>query len=489
MKYSKNKYSVYSILILFLGLVWLAGVGCSKESDDNKRLYSEDKVEARRRDEIQVITPQTFVKVAEEQKPAVVNISLTKTIKNHPDIFRSPFKKRGGPLEDFFERFFGTIPRREFKQKSLGSGFIISKEGYILTNAHVIEDVDKINIILSNHKEFEAKLIGIDKKTDIALIKIKSWKDLPTVSLGDSDKLKVGEWVVAIGNPFGLEHTVTAGIVSAKGRVIGAGPYDDFIQTDASINPGNSGGPLFDIYGEVVGINTAIVPQGQGIGFAIPINIAKDILEDLKLKGEVERGWLGVLIQKVTPALADSLGLDEPNGALVAEVMEGSPADVAGLKRGDIITTFNGERIEDYGELSRLAARTDPKTTVKLGVIRQGKPKQFKLKIGLYPKGEIAFNKNKQLDKLGMRVGNISAEMRGYLDDNQAGVVILDIEAGGPAAEAGLQSGDIILEVNRQPIKNTKDYWAKLQQLDDKETILFLLLKNGATRFVAVKPE
>ncbi len=299
----------------------------------------------------------------------------------------------------------------------------------------------------------------------------------------------MGEWVVAIGNPFGLEHTVTAGIVSAKGRVIGAGPYDDFIQTDASINPGNSGGPLFDIYGRVVGINTAIVPQGQGIGFAIPINIAKDILQDLKLKGEVERGWLGVLIQKVNPELADSFGLDEPEGALVAEVIEGSPADKAGLKRGDIVTSFDGEKIEDYGELSRLAAKTHPGTKVNLGVIREGKLEQLKLEIGLYPKSEISFGKKKPSNSLGMRVGDLMPEMRGYLDDNQGGVVVLDVESGGSAAEAGLQSGDIILEVNRQPIKDSKDYWAKLQELDAKETVLFLLLKDGATRFVAVKRE
>jgi serine protease Do len=473
-----------------VGLVWLAGIsGCSREPDGG-RLWSEKKAEERPPAEAQVITPQTFVKLAEEQKPAVVNISITKTIKGHPRIFRSPFDRGGSLLDEFFERFFGDIPRQDLKQKSLGSGFIISKDGYILTAAHVVEDVDEINITLSDQKEFEAKVIGMDSKTDIALIKIKSWKDLPVVSLGDSDELRVGEWVMAVGNPFGLEHTVTAGIVSAKGRVIGTGPYDDFIQTDASINPGNSGGPLFNIYGEVVGINDAIIPQGQGIGFAIPINMAKDILEDLKVKGEVERGWLGVMIQKVTPGLAESFGLEEPAGALVAEVMEDSPADEAGLERGDIILTFDGHKIKDYGELSRLAAKAEPGSTAELEIIRDGKREHLEVKIGLYPKDEAALGKKKGPHRLGMRVDDLTPELRAYLDhDEQGGVVIVEVEPGGPADEAGLRNGDIILEINRQPIKNTKEYWAALREIGPEETVLLLTRRETTTHFVAVKPE
>ena len=232
--------------------------------------------------------------------------------------------------EDFFEKFFGDMPKREYKQRSLGSGFIIDREGYILTNNHVVERAQSIKVKLTDSKEYDATVIGKDPKTDIALIKINAKQDLPVATFGDSDKLEVGDWVVAIGNPFGLEHTVTQGIVSAKGRVIGAGPYDDFIQTDASINPGNSGGPLFNLKGEVVGINTAIVSGGQGIGFAIPINVVRDLLPQLKSKGKVVRGWLGVVIQKVTPEIAKSFGLKETEGALVSDVAEQSPADKGG---------------------------------------------------------------------------------------------------------------------------------------------------------------
>lgn len=478
------KIKRYRILALLVGLVLLVGVGCTKETDSVPAVC-EEKAEVLRRDEIQVIGPQTFVTLAKEQKPAVVNISITKTIKGHPRIFRPP-SGNNNPFEEFFERFFGDMPQQDFKQKSLGSGFIISKDGYILTAAHVVEDVDEINITLANQKEFEAKVIGVDNKTDIALIKIKSWKDLPVARLGNSDTLKVGEWVMAVGNPFGLEHTVTAGIVSAKGRVIGAGPYDDFVQTDASINPGNSGGPLFNIYGEVVGINTAIIPQGQGIGFAIPINMAKDILEDLKLKGEVDRGWLGVLIQKITPALAKSFGLEEANGALVAEVIEDSPADNAGLKRGDIITALNGKKIKDYGELSRLTARTKPESKIDIEIIRDGKHMEIEVKIGLYPKEEIALGKKKTPHRLGMRVGDIAPEQRSDLGGG--GVVVVEIESGSPAAAAGLQRGNILLEINRQSIEDTKDYRNKLEAIDPEETVLFLVLRNGSTNFVAVTP-
>jgi serine protease Do len=262
--------------------------------------------------------PFSFADLAEKLKPSVVNISTTKTVRSGG--FRSPFGQ-GSPFDrnfggdDFFERFFGDMPQRQFKQKSLGSGFIISHDGYIFTNNHVVEQADKILVKLSDGKEYEAKVIGRDAKTDIALIKIKSSDSLPVVETGDSDKLRVGDWVIAIGNPFGLEQTVTAGIVSAKGRVIGAGPYDNFIQTDASINPGNSGGPLFNMEGKVIGINTAIVAQGQGIGFAIPISMAKTILPDLKAKGKVTRGWLGVSVQEISEDIAKSMKLKDKNGA------------------------------------------------------------------------------------------------------------------------------------------------------------------------------
>jgi serine protease Do len=268
-------------------------------------------------------TPSSFADLAERLKPCVVNISTTKIIRGGGLI--SPFEEmpfgRSFGGDDFFERFFGEIPQREFKQKSLGSGFIISHDGYIFTNNHVVEKADKILVKLSNGKEYDAKVIGRDAKTDIALIKIKPVESLPVADIGNSDKLRVGEWVMAIGNPFGLEQTVTVGIVSAKGRVIGAGPYDNFIQTDASINPGNSGGPLFNMEGQVIGINTAIIAQGQGIGFAIPISMAKIILPDLKSRGKVTRGWMGVSVQDVSEDIAKSMGLKGQKGALISDVV------------------------------------------------------------------------------------------------------------------------------------------------------------------------
>jgi serine protease Do len=481
-----SRFSHTAVCLVCLLLVM--GTGCSKESD-NTSLLTENKTERPHLDETQAITPQTFVKLAEQEKPAVVNISITKIIKDHPKIFRYPFGRGNNPFEEFFERFFGDIPQQDFKQKSLGSGFIISKDGYILTNSHVVEDVDEIMITLFNHKEFEAKVIGVDSKTDIALIKIKTWKDLPIAALGDSDKLEVGEWVIAIGNPFGLEHTVTVGIVSAKGRVIGAGPYDEFIQTDASINPGNSGGPLFNIYGEVIGINTAIIPEGQGIGFAIPINVAKDILDDLKQKGEVERGWLGVLIQKVTPDLAEGFGLKEPVGALVAKVIEDSPADKAGLKRGDIILSFDGQKIMEYSDLSRMAAKTKRGKKIVLEIIRDGNPQKISVNIGLYPKDdELALNNRPHSYRLGMKVEDIPADIENYMNKNiPGGVIVSEIEPGGPAQGAGLRTGDVILELNRQPINNITDYGAALQKLKADETVLLLILRDDTTKFVALK--
>ncbi|MBI5286339.1 MAG: trypsin-like peptidase domain-containing protein, partial [Deltaproteobacteria bacterium] len=285
-----------------------------------------------------LLNPNSFIELAKTLGPVVVNISTTQVVREKP---RVPFPEFRGPCEDFFGdeffRFFDEFPQREFKRQSLGSGFIINKEGYILTNNHVVEDAEEILVTLSDKREYKAKVIGRDSRLDLGLVKIDAKDDLPVAILGDSDKLQIGEWVMAIGNPFALSHTVTAGIVSAKGRVIGAGPYDNFIQTDASINPGNSGGPLFNLRGEVIGINTAIIAGGQGIGFALPINMAKEVLSQLKEKGKVTRGWIGVSIQDVTPELARSFGLKEKHGALVSSAMKDDPADKAGIRPGDII--------------------------------------------------------------------------------------------------------------------------------------------------------
>ena len=336
-----------------------------------------------------------FAELAEHLDPSVVNVSTTQVVKGQrrsmPRLpFPNPFGERD-PFEEFFERFFGgENPQREFRRRSLGSGFIINREGYIVTNNHVVENASDIKVSLSDKEEYDAKVIGRDPKTDVALIKIEAKKELPAAPLGDSGKLRVGEWVMAIGNPFGLGHTVTTGIVSAKGRIIGAGPYDEFIQTDASINPGNSGGPLFNMNGEVVGINTAIIATGQGIGFAIPINAAKELLIPLREKGRVVRGWLGVQVQRMTPELAKSFGLDRERGALVADVMPDTPAEKAGIERGDVIIEFNGRKIDEMNDLPRVVANTTPNADVAVKLMRKGQEKTVQVKVAELKEERVA---------------------------------------------------------------------------------------------------
>jgi len=329
--------------------------------------------------------PDTLAPLVEEVKPAVVNIGTTQAPRQQPRRgFRAPFRGQE-PFEDFFERFFGgPMPQESRPQQSLGSGFIIDKEGYILTNNHVLENAGTISVKLANEKEYEAKVVGRDPRTDLALIKINARADLPVVQLGDSDALRVGDWVIAIGNPFGLGQTVTAGIVSAKGRVIGQGPYDDFIQTDAAINPGNSGGPLFNTKGEVVGINTAIFSQSGGnigIGFAVPISMAKGLVPQLKAKGRVSRGWLGVSIGPVTDEASKELKLKDKKGALVMEVVERSPADRAAIQQGDVIVSFDGKDVAGSTDLPRIVGNTAIGKEVTVRVIREGRTLDLKVTI------------------------------------------------------------------------------------------------------------
>lgn len=436
-------------------------------------------------------TPISFADLVEKLKPCVVNISTTKSVRAG-GMLRSPFGG-GEPFEryfggdDFFNRFFGEVPQREFKQKSLGSGFIISHDGYIFTNNHVVEQADKILVKLSDgEKEYEAKVIGKDAKTDIALIKIKPDKSLPVAEIGDSDRLRVGEWVMAIGNPFGLEQTVTAGIVSAKGRVIGAGPYDNFIQTDASINPGNSGGPLFGMDGRVVGINTAIVAQGQGIGFAIPINMANRILPDLKSKGEVSRGWLGVSIQDVTEDIAKTIKLKEPVGALIAEVFEGDPADKAGLKAGDVIIEVNDKPVKNSHELLIMVAGFSVGEKITMKVIHEGQEKRLTVVIS---------ERKEKVDRpagneyYGMAVQPISPEIAKHLGvSERSGVIIAGVQEGSPADEAGIRPQDIILQINRMKINSLKDYEREIKKAGDKEGVLLLIKRGRITTFVPLRP-
>jgi serine protease Do len=430
-----------------------------------------------------------FSVLVKEVSPCVVNISTTMVVKGPDthDRFMGPFREFFG--EDFFEKFFGDAPQREFKQRSLGSGFIIDKEGHILTNNHVVEKASAIKVRLKDGKEYDAKVIGKDPKTDIAVIKISAKNDLPVVPLGDSEKLEVGEWVLAVGNPFGLEHTVTAGIVSAKGRVIGQGPYDDFIQTDASINPGNSGGPLFNLKGEVVGINTAIVSGGQGIGFAIPINVAKSLLPQLKSKGRVVRGWLGVVIQKVTPELASTFGLKESEGALVSDVMDDSPASKADIRRGDVIVSFDGHAIKEMEQLPKLVAVTEVGKKVKIGLIRDGKSLDVEIPVGELKEERRDAKTAPETEKnYGLVVQNITPEIAQHLNlKDRRGVIVTDIQPGSPAENADLRAGDIIAEINKKPVRNVADFKELMNKASLKNGIVMLAKRENVTFYAVIK--
>jgi serine protease Do len=421
-----------------------------------------------------VIELPSLTGLVKELKPTVVNISTTKLVRSPMDDF---FRGRDFPDffgDDFFRRFFGDQHPREFRQKSLGSGFIIDKEGYIITNNHVVEKAEQIKVKLSDKKEYDAQVIGTDPKTDLALIKIKAAGSLPVVRLGDSDKLEVGEWVVAIGNPFGLEQTVTTGIISAKGRVIGAGPYDDFLQTDASINPGNSGGPLFNLKGEVVGINTAIVAGGQGIGFAIPVNMAKGLLPQLK-KGKVVYGYLGVYIQDITPELATSFGLKEAKGVLVSDVTPDSPAKKGGVNKGDVILEYDGKQVEEKGQLTKMVGRTAIGKKVKLVVLRDKEQKTLWVTIGELSEKQVtaAAAKPEETDHWGIKVQDISPDMAAHLGlPSNAGVVIAEVEPGSPADEENLQPGDVIIEVEHNQIKGLADFRKYIESYKKQKTLL-----------------
>lgn len=433
--------------------------------------------------------PESFAPLVKRTGPSVVNISTVKTIKAPGQMPSSPFGP-GDPFKDFFDRYFRDQMPRDYKQQALGTGFIIDKEGYILTNNHVVEQSDDIKVKLANDKEFAAKIIGKDPKTDLALIKIDADQSLVPLSLGDSDDLEVGDWVVAIGNPFGLGNTVTTGIVSAKFRNIGAGSYDNFIQTDASINPGNSGGPLLNTAGEVIGINTLIYSQSGGnigIGFAIPINMAKKLLPQLK-EGKVVRGWLGVMIQEITSELKEKLGLKDDKGALVADVPAGGPADKAGIKRGDVIVSFDGKEIKTMKELPFLVASTPVGKTVFVEVIRDGKKIRLEVKIRELQEEDESTATVDEAAKLGMIVQEITPDLaRNFSLSEKSGLVVVQVENGSPASEAGIRAGDLILEVDRQTVKDLKDYQQKIESYKAGDAILFLIKHQGNTIFVTLK--
>ncbi|MFO7963743.1 MAG: Do family serine endopeptidase [Desulfobacterales bacterium] len=437
--------------------------------------------------------PRNFCTLAETAGLAVVNIRTVKLTQDGGRVFRHFFRgpfdhfDDDDPMKEHFDRFFEQDPNKEFKQRSLGSGFLIDIAGYIVTNNHVVENADQITVQLNNGKEFDARIIGRDPNTDIALIKIDPVEDLPFVEMGDSDEVKVGQWVVAIGNPFGLEHTVTAGIVSAKGRVLGSGPYDDFIQTDASINPGNSGGPLIDLEGKVVGINTAIVAGGQGIGFAIPVNMAKDVIRQLKHHGEVVRGWLGVGIQPLNPELVEYYGIK--NGVLVTDVFPGDPADIAGLKAKDVITAVNGRKIETPRDLTGIVACLTVGDHADIDVVRNGEMVTLNVKIGRRPDTEFASRVDPEdaPDEIGIQVENIDPEIaRKFNITDGKGVVVVGVTPGGKGEKAGILEGDLIKEINHQEIFSVNDYQSFLSQLSDGEVIQ-LFIRRAATGFMVIK--
>ena len=435
--------------------------------------------------------PPDFVELSKKLTPAVVNISTTKTVK--PQQFNQPHANPFGsdPFGDFFGRYFQGLPQRPQKQRGQGSGFVISNEGYILTNNHVVAGADEIKVKLSDGREFRGELKGSDEKLDLALIKVTSKNHLPLAILGDSDAIEVGEWVLAIGNPFGLSQTVTAGIVSAKGRVIGSGPYDDFIQTDASINPGNSGGPLFNAKGEVIGINTAIVAGGQGIGFAIPINMAKTVITQLRDTGKVMRGWLGVAVQPVTPDLASSFGMKNEQGALVSEVMKDSPAEKAGFQAGDIILEFDGKIITDMHELPRLAAVTPVGKKAVVKLFRNGKILEKTVTIEkMVDSGVTGQQAAQTQENLGLVVTDLTKELAAQLRTSETrGVVVREVKSGSLAEDAGILRGDIIKQINNSAIKNSSEYAKVVATLKKGDLVRFLLQRGESALFVVMKVE
>lgn len=443
------------------------------------------------RDSVEFLTRtgQAMAEIAHTVMPAVVNISTVRTEKVS-DAPSSPF------LEDpFFRKFFGDQFRhqekpREFKSESLGSGVIVSSDGYILTNNHVIKNADTIKVLLSDKSEYSGKVIGSDPKTDVAVIKIDA-KDLTTLPLGDSDNLKVGELVLTVGNPYGLNQTITMGIVSAVGRAnVGIADYEDFIQTDAAINPGNSGGALVNVKGELVGINTAIFSTTggyQGIGFAIPSDMVKVVMNDLIEKGRVVRGWLGVSIQEITPELAQQFQLDKDYGTLVADVIEGSPAEKAGIEHGDVIVEFGGKSVNEPYNFRNMVAGTPPGTAVEMKLIRNGETRTMTVTIEELPAGEQKVPTEFKNALKGVSVQNLTPDVYRQLNvpHKIRGVVVSDVQEGSPA-ERKLIRGDVILEINRKAISNTDDYEALVSKIKSDTNVLLLVFRGGSTIFVTI---
>ncbi len=442
--------------------------------------------------------PGNIADLVEQMGPSVVNLYSTKITQTSRKQVMPQFHDNQD-IPDLLKKFFDlpmpeNQPDQLQKSESLGSGVIISADGYIVTNNHVVEGAEEIKVRCTNHEEYDAKIIGRDPKTDVALIKIEPRNGLTYVNFGDSDKIRVGEWVVAIGNPFGFENTVTAGIISGKGRSFGSGPYENFIQTDASINLGNSGGPLFDLDGDLIGINSVIFSRSGGnigLGFAIPVNMVKNVVDQIKEHGTVTRGWLGVMIQHVTADLAEKFGLERPIGALVGEVMKNSPAEKAGIKQGDVIIEFMGREINNMTTLPSLVALTPVDTEAELTIIRKGKRKKIKVTIGKLDEEQLASDSSatESINKhLGLTVQEITPELAKTLGiQGEEGLIISDVENGSPAAAAGIRRGEIILEINQKPVTSIKEFKDHLSGMKEDNNILLLTKRDDHTRFVVIK--
>jgi serine protease Do len=429
-----------------------------------------------------------FVEVAKRVKPSVVAIRSERMVTVSPgEGFGEDFFK-GSPFEDFFKRYGG--PPRKQKQVGEGSGVIVDQQGYILTNHHVVAGADKLSVHLDNGKELKGTIQGSDPKTDLAVVRVEA-KDLPVATLGDSDKIQVGEWAIAIGSPFGLEETVTVGVISAKGRSgFGTGTYEDFLQTDASINPGNSGGPLVNIDGEVIGINAMIIQPGQGIGFAIPINLAKTIMLQLIDRGKVVRPWVGIGLQDLSPELMKSFNVAEKEGAVVSQVFEGSPAEKAGFKVGDIVLRLDGAKIKNSQDVVREVLKKQVGQRVQFVVLREGKELEISATTVEMPaeKKDARAALSELKEWFGLRVTPVTPDSAKELGlSRPEGVIVQDVEPGSPGASAGLRKGDVILEVNRQKIRDETDYQRVMEKVKPDQGALFLVSRGGSTFFVSVK--